>query len=141
MQQRDQSRAAFVDDAEFLLDPGADLARRARQGRRDPGFQLFLLLVAHLAGAAARLETRQPFEAIREEQAVPPADRVVVQQQGPGDLLATPASVEQHQRIGPPRQTMRRRSVPRQGDQVGAVLRRQKAGANHAPKTNPKIAS
>ncbi len=30
MQQRDQSRAAFVDEAEFLLDPGADLARRAR---------------------------------------------------------------------------------------------------------------
>jgi hypothetical protein len=36
---------------------------------------------------------------------------------------------------------MRRRSVPRQGEQVGAVLGRQKAGANHAPKTNPKIAS
>ena len=31
----DQSRAARVDVAEFLLDPGADLARRARQRRRD----------------------------------------------------------------------------------------------------------
>jgi hypothetical protein len=26
MRQRDQSRAAFMDKAEFLLDPGADLA-------------------------------------------------------------------------------------------------------------------
>src|ERR1700761_2026628 len=39
MQQRDQPRAAFVDEAEFLRDPGADLARRARQGRPDPGLQ------------------------------------------------------------------------------------------------------
>jgi hypothetical protein len=30
MQQRDQSRPAFVNDAEFILDPGADLARCAR---------------------------------------------------------------------------------------------------------------
>jgi hypothetical protein len=60
-------------------DPGADLARRARQRRRDPGLQVFLLLAVHLAGAATGLETREPFEAILDEQAVPPADRVVVQ--------------------------------------------------------------
>jgi hypothetical protein len=34
---------------------------------------------------------------------------------------------------------MRRRSVPRQGDQVGAVDSRQKTSANHAAKPNPKI--
>jgi hypothetical protein len=28
---------------------------------------------------------------------------------------------------------MRRRSIPRQGGQVGAINGRQKAGANHAP--------
>src|ERR1019366_4604118 len=66
-------RAARVDVAEFLLDPGADLARRARQRRRDPGLQVFLLLAVHLAGAATGLETRQPFEAVLDEQAVPPA--------------------------------------------------------------------
>ena len=68
-----------------------------------------------------------------DEQAVPPADRVVVQQQGPGDLFATPAGIQKHQRIGAPRQSMRRRSIPRQGGQVGAVNGRQKAGANHTP--------
>src|SRR5665647_2478741 len=32
------------------------------------------------------------------------------------------------------------RPVTRQGDQVGAILGRQKASANHPPNTNPKIA-
>src|ERR1039458_115434 len=88
MQQRDQSRAASVDEAEFLLDPGADLARRAWQDRPNPGFQLVLLLAVQLAGAAARIETRQPFEAFLDKQAVPFADRIVVQKQGRGDLFA-----------------------------------------------------
>src|ERR1019366_5011001 len=39
-----------------------------------------------------------------------------------------------------PPKSVRRRSIPRQGGQVGAVNGRQKAGANHAPMTNPKIA-
>src|ERR1035437_1426157 len=114
MQQRDQSRAAGVDEAEFLLDPGADLARRAWQHRPDPGFQLGLVLAIQLAGAAARLETRQPFEAVLDKQAVPFADCIVVQKQGRGDLFAAPAIVQKHQRIGAPRQPMRRRSVTRQ---------------------------
>src|SRR5713101_6087426 len=38
MQQRDQSRAAFIFEAELLLNPGADLARRARQRRADKDF-------------------------------------------------------------------------------------------------------
>jgi hypothetical protein len=33
------------------------------------------------------------------------------------------------------------RTVARQGGQVGAINGRQKAGANHVPQTNPKIAS
>jgi hypothetical protein len=37
MQQRDQSRTAFVIEPELLLDKGADLARRARQRRADKG--------------------------------------------------------------------------------------------------------
>src|ERR1035437_8633279 len=43
-----------------LLDPGADLARRAWQRRRDPGLQVFLLLAVHLAGAATGLERVSP---------------------------------------------------------------------------------
>jgi hypothetical protein len=35
MQQRDQSRAALVDEAELLGDPGSDLPRRSRQGGAD----------------------------------------------------------------------------------------------------------
>ena len=42
------------------------------------------------------------------------------------------------QRIGTPRQSMRRRSIPRQGGQVGTVNGRQKAGANHVPSRIPK---
>ena len=38
VQQRDQAGPAQVFDAAFLLDPGADLARRPRQRRGDPGF-------------------------------------------------------------------------------------------------------
>ena len=38
MQQRDQSRTAFVNEAKFLSDPDTDLARRARQRRADVSF-------------------------------------------------------------------------------------------------------
>ena len=50
MQKRNQSRTAFVNEAEFLFDKGADLARRARQRRADKGLQcVFLLGVKKLA--------------------------------------------------------------------------------------------
>jgi hypothetical protein len=39
MQQRDQSRTAFVGEAEFPRDKGADLARRARQRRAGKTFK------------------------------------------------------------------------------------------------------
>lgn len=37
MQKRDQSRAAFINEAEFLFDPGAKLARRVGQRRTGRG--------------------------------------------------------------------------------------------------------
>jgi hypothetical protein len=43
MQQRAQSRTAFVNEAKFLFDPGTDLARRARQRRADVSFQSVFL--------------------------------------------------------------------------------------------------
>src|SRR5215211_6629269 len=42
MQQRDESRTAFVKQAEFSLDPGADLAHRARHRRADKDLQCVL---------------------------------------------------------------------------------------------------
>src|ERR1019366_688425 len=43
MQQGDQSRTAFVNQAEFLLDPGTDVARRGWQRRADEDFQSLYL--------------------------------------------------------------------------------------------------
>jgi len=75
-----------------------------------------------------------------QKHAMPFANGVVIQKQGLGNFLATPAGVEKHQRIGPPCQPVLHRTIPRQGDQVGAVLRRQKSSAHHATDKNRKIA-
>ena len=96
MQQRDQSRTAFVDETELLLDPGADLARRARQRRADPGLQLVLLLGAQIARAPAHVEAGQAFDPALLEELTPAADRVVVEQQRIGDFLTAPSFVQQH---------------------------------------------
>src|ERR1035437_1187357 len=94
MQQRDQPRAAFINETEFRLDPGPDLAGRTRQSRSNPDLQFCLLLAVHLASAATGLKTSQPFKAILDKQAVPPADRVVIQQKRPRDLFAAPAGIQ-----------------------------------------------
>ena len=60
MQQGDQARAALIGDAAFLLDPGANLARRARQRLGDPGFQPVWLRLAQPARAALVAEAGQP---------------------------------------------------------------------------------
>jgi hypothetical protein len=88
---------------------------------------------------AARFETQQAIETILQKHAMPFANGVVIQKQGLGNFLATPAGVEKHQRIGPPYQPVLHRTIPRQGDQVGAVLRRQKSSAHHATDKNRKI--
>ena len=50
MQQRDQSRAAFVDEAEMLLDPGPDLPRCARQAALTQAFKVLVIRENHNAG-------------------------------------------------------------------------------------------
>src|SRR5271167_580409 len=87
MQQRDQPRAAFVDKAKFLGDPGTDVTRRAREGRPNPGLQSSVLQGRHLARTAAHVEAAQAFDAALFEQLVPAADRVVVEQENLGHLL------------------------------------------------------
>src|SRR5208283_3746846 len=81
---------------------------------------------------------RQAFNARRGEQIAPFADGVIVEQKGLGDLLATPALVQQQDRIGPTRDPMLRQTIPRQRSQVRPFFRRQKAAPNHPLKTNPK---
>src|ERR1019366_825850 len=56
MQKRDQPRAAFINEAKFLLDPGTDLACRTRQRRAYPRLQIVLLLHTQIAGAPAHIE-------------------------------------------------------------------------------------
>ena len=60
MQKRNQSRTAFVNEAEFLFDKGADLARRARQRRADKGLQCVFLLGAQKARAPATSKLVRP---------------------------------------------------------------------------------
>src|ERR1700730_16512445 len=92
MQKRDQSRAAFINEPEFRLDPGADLARRTRQCRAYPRLQIVLLLHTQIACAPAHIEAGDPFDPALLEELAPAADRVVVKQQRMGDLLTRPSS-------------------------------------------------
>src|SRR5215470_16484870 len=142
VQQRDQSRAAFVNEAEFLRDEGADLPRRARQRGSDKGFQGLFLHSTQKACAAAYVKTGEPLDAALLKQLVPAADRVVVQQKRCRDFLTAPPVVQQHQSVRPPRQARRRRAVARQRDQMLTIIRAEKAAANHAPSesTDPQKA-
>src|SRR5271166_716038 len=131
MQQCDQARPALVCDAALPFDPGANLARRSRQGFADPGLQFVLLLVRQPAGAALVAEARQALDPIFLIQAEPGPDRVVVDQQHSGDRLAAHPVVQQHQCIGTARQTMGGRSVAGQLDQVLPRFAVKEAGPYH----------
>src|SRR5208283_5592994 len=78
MQQGDQPRAALIDDAKLLLDIGADLARRTRQCRGDPGFQRFFLRLRKMTGAAATLKESQNIKAAFAVELGPTTHSVVV---------------------------------------------------------------
>src|SRR6478752_10152114 len=137
VQQRDQPRAAFVNEAEFSRDEGANLPRRARQRGSDKGFQGLFLHSTQKACAAAYVKTGEPFDAALLKQLVPAADRVVVQQKRCRDFLTAPPVVQQHQSVRPPRQARRRRAIARQRDQMPTILRAEKAATNHAPSESP----
>src|SRR5918995_6167302 len=68
---------------------------------------------------------------------MPRPDRVVVDQQHPADLFATHSTIQQHQRVRSPGQTMLNQPVPSQLGQVLPFLRCQKAAANHGAEKNP----
>ena len=111
VQQRDQPRPTLILNPAFLLDPGANLARRPRQRLANPGFQLVLLCLAQPARTALVAEARQALDAFLLIQPMPGADRVVVQKQYLRDRLAAHPLVQQQQRIRTPPQTMSRRPV------------------------------
>lgn len=73
------------------------------------------------SSAATASKLGQPFEAILDEQPVPPADRVVVQQQGPGDLSQLQPESKSTSAFVAPRQSTRGRYIPREGGQVGRL--------------------
>ena len=104
---------------------------------RDPSDQSLLLRFGKLAGAAADLEACQAADPALAVNLMPVANRLVVQQQSLSDLDTTPTLVEKQHRIGSSRQSMRRRSVPRQSAQGRAIFLRQKTRANHAANPNP----
>ncbi len=70
---------------------------------------------------------------------MPAPDGFVIDEQRRGDTLTAPAVVEKDQRVRPPRQTMRRRPVSRQRDQIGPVFRRKVTPANHERNKNPNF--
>ena len=141
MQKRDQSRAAVIFHPKLRSDPGADLTRRARRDRADPRDELRLLRVAQNASAAAGLKPHQRLSASLGKRAMPPTDRVVVQQKNLRHLLAAQAIVEQHEPIGATSQPMRHRPVERQRDQRGTCISRQEARANRCPQTGIQISA
>ena len=133
MQHGDEPRAALVDDAEFPRDIGSDQVRRARQSLGDPGLQLRFLLRRQVARAAAAFEAPQTLHAVRLIGLAPASDRVVVEIQRLGDLLAAPAVVEQQQGVGPSRQALLAMPVAQQRQQFGALAWRKKTAANYPP--------
>src|SRR6195952_3727778 len=85
MQQRDQARAALIDDAERLLDPGTNRAGRSRQRLGDPCFQLLLLQITQPASAAVVAEAHQAIETVLLIKSIPGADWVIVEKQHSGN--------------------------------------------------------
>src|SRR5260370_23492520 len=139
MQQRDQSRTAFVNEAKFLFDPGTDLARRARQRRADEYFQCVFLHGAQKARASAHVKTGQALDPTLFKQFEPAADRVVVQQQRSSDFLTAPTVVQKHQGVCASRHTRGHRPIARQRDQLVAILFAEETTSNHSTSESAKL--
>ena len=125
VQQRDQTRAAFLGKAEFHPDPGADLARRTWANAA--AAQAFSLSCCSPLIRAKRcrsaIEMQQPVETILQKHAMPPANGVIIQKPGGSGFPATPTGIEKHQRIGSARAN-RCSAEPSRGlgDRAGTVF-------------------
>jgi hypothetical protein len=92
MQQRNQSRVAFIDAAKFLRAKSAGLARRTRQRRADPGFRLLLLLAVQTASAALLAKPRQSIDPVFLVSPGASPGSCRVNKENLGGLLAAPAA-------------------------------------------------
>src|SRR5450756_1568734 len=70
-------RQAFINEPEFLLDPGADLTCRTRQRSAYPRLQIVLLLHTQIACAPAHIEASDAFDPALLEELAPAPDRIV----------------------------------------------------------------
>ena len=137
MQQRDQSRAAFINEAEFLLDPGADLACRTRQRRADPRLQIVFLL-----GRSDSLRSRphRSWSGLRSRVA-----RKACASRGscrrPTTTHRRLADSSTHRPKAPRRSRVaspdRRRPIARQRDQRVAIFFAEEAASNSSEHRNP----
>src|SRR5665811_114511 len=121
MQERDQSRAAFINEPEFLLDPGADLTCWTRQRRAYPRLQIVLLLHTQIACAPAHIEAGDAFDPALLEELTPAPDRVVIKEQRIGDFLTAPPFVQKHQGKAFARRETRQGEDPSRASAVSAL--------------------
>jgi hypothetical protein len=113
VQESNQSRTA-VAKSEVLLDPRPDHLGAARQPSRDPVLQRSLLIFRQAACATFMAEAAYAVQAIALVSTIPPAHRVIVQQQCRCDFGATPAGIEKNNRVRSPRDAMFGKPVTRQ---------------------------
>ena len=111
---------------------GADLPPAPSPVCADPSLQGVFLRGAEKARAAAHVEAGQALDPVLFEEVAPAADRVIVEQERVGGLPATPAVVQQHKSIRPPRHSMRRRAIPRQRDRLATIFFAEESTPKHA---------
>ena len=115
MQKRNQSRTAFVNEAQFLFDKGADLA--LERGSVAPTKAFNASSCSALKKLA--LPPRRSWSALDPtllKQFEPATDRVVVQQKRIGDFLTAPPVVQKHQGI--PRRVTRKATDPSRANAI-----------------------
>src|SRR5215470_18680752 len=135
MEQRDQTSVAVTKPI-VLFQPSTDKVRIAGQKLCDPSLQRRLLLLAQPARAAFMAKIAQPLHALLFIGSKPAPNRIIVKQQRSCHLGAAPALIQQNDRIGPSRQTVLRKPIPRQLDQRSTLVCRKKAATNHVAKPN-----
>src|SRR5450756_2992042 len=84
-------------------DPRPDRSGVARQSRANKVKKSNLLNARQMALATLVMENHQPGETMPGIEIMPRAHGIIVDQQGCGDFLATPAVVQQDNRISPAR--------------------------------------
>lgn len=121
MQQSDQSRAALINDAELLLDKGADLTCRTWQGLGYKGDERRFLRRRQMARTAAAFEPFKTSEPGGVINLAPASDRVVVHIEGFGDPFAAPAVVQQQDGVGATRNALFRATAAQQDKKLSAL--------------------